>query len=142
MASKVATPVNGNRPRVAVHDALLELIYSNIQVWAPNVKREMPLPNGRIADLYFTFMEKQIIVEVKTTLKVSLLHDVFSKYWNQCDFLIVAAPATAFEALDRTQDLTWAEEKLDRLGHLWVTTSGMVMHQLPQQMPRKTGLKR
>jgi len=99
------------------------------------------LSNGRIADIYFTFMDERIIIEVKTILKHSIITEAITKYWNQCDYLIIAAPPPQFTKPTELDQITWSSPIEEKIGLLHISGKGLFLAKHPQRLREKTGPK-
>lgn len=126
--------IRGEHPRVALHTELMQAVLNNVRQWVPDVHDGYRLSNGRIADIYFKYMGEQVIIEVKTVLKPSIIQEAIGKYYNQCDFLIIAAPPPEFREATFLDPLLWVSPIEKRIGNLWVKGNSVLLHRPPLRL--------
>jgi hypothetical protein len=132
------TQINGAHARVALHTELMQAVLNNVRHWVPDVQNGYRLSNGKIADIYFKWMGEQVIIEVKTVLKPSIIQEAISKYYNQCDFLIIAAPPPQFREATFLDPLLWVSPIEKRIGNLWVEGDSVQLHRPPLRLRNST----
>lgn len=117
--------------RTVMHTRLVDAVYSNVIRWVEHPRREWKLPNGKIADILFDYLGYEIIIEIKSVLKQSVINDAISKYWSQCDLLIIAAPTGQFPKSPDRSELLWGDGMADKIGHLEIADSGLRLTRPP-----------
>lgn len=120
------------------HKLLQDIVYTNVRIWAEAVNREERLRNNAIADIYFSWLGWEWIIEIKTTLKFSIFEDAISKYRTQCDYLIIAAPPNELDKLQSNDELAWAEPIFDKIGLLDVSPKGLILRKAPEPLKKRT----
>lgn len=96
--------------------------------------RNHMLPNGKIADLiYLGTSGSIVIIEVKTTLKDSLLYATHQKYGNYCTVLWVAAPLNEAQDIDTINRICDAPSRTAKIGLLGVTDRSVRIIRKAQQ---------
>jgi hypothetical protein len=120
--------------------ALMQLALTlNIQAWADKIQVEHRLKNNNIADIYFQWSGYELIIEVKTEYKVSLIEKAISKYWSQCDFLLFAAPAQQIPQVPDRQTTSWDNPSVEKVGLIAIRNSGLKLIRPPERLKRKPG---
>jgi hypothetical protein len=119
------------------HKEIQDEIKFLLQGVAVNIETEYKLPNGKIADVYCEVEGIQVIVEVKTELKQSLLENILTKYGDQCDILIVATPPTYHHLKENEIPLSWPNEQVERIGIWHIDWLNLIVMRQPQRLERK-----
>lgn len=141
----------GDAYRDPSHYEIQQLIWRRVAAFAEYANIEQRLSNGKLADVYYQVGATTVIVEVKTTLKESLIEAAWQKYNQHCDYLAIACPPQ-HQYEDQAGLLTgWRREQLHRVGiwfvdwagitekraacRLGVKTPGHVIHMAPAMSP-------
>lgn len=91
------------------------------------------LPTGRIADLILITPTREIlIVEVKTSLRHSLITEACKKYRAYCNHLLVAAPEHEFNNLLPTEPATYWADNERHIGLLGIASRSVRVIRAPR----------
>ncbi len=117
--------------RTPLHDLLIEAVYGNVIQWASNVRREWRLPNNTKADIIMNVEGYEIIIEVKSILKPSIMDQAIAKYYRYCEYLIIAAPPSQFYQPSLENKLHWTTPLQKKIGKLVIKKNGLELIKLP-----------
>lgn len=115
----------GDLYREPTHTEMQQLIWFSVDRFADKAEIEERLPNGRIADIIYTFHNTTVIVEVKTELKQSLIQRAYNKYYAYCDYLVMATPERYIRHEARKAPLSWRDTHSEAVGIWRVTWEGI-----------------
>jgi|1186.fasta_scaffold39441_1 hypothetical protein len=107
--------------RDLTHSEMQSVVAAELRKLWEVVETEYRLPNGRIADIFAECNGMALIVEVKTSIKTSIIQEVYRKYSRHCDYLVIASP---FQLEDESQihaGLGWADFELKKIGRWFVS---------------------
>lgn len=115
----------GDAYKQPTHDEIMGLLVGHFQPICSIIKTEHRCQNGRIADIWAIIFNKEMIVEVKSEWKSSLLEQAHTKYSNQCDILIYACPLLTCTRSEIAA-ITWPPSKdRERIGIIGVDWEGL-----------------
>lgn len=117
--------MDGDAYRDMSHYDMQQFIWRKVAPFADYANIEQRLPNGKIADVFYQVGQINVIIEVKTLIKDSLIQAAFRKYWDQCHYLAIACPPQLCYQ-DRAPLLpSWQEARFDKVGLWWVDWRGI-----------------
>ena len=128
-----------NEPyRELTHHEAAEYLATMMRSRGLSVRREVPLPSGKIADVLVQDNDGKLsIYEVKTELKASLIEAAQRKYAHWCHRLYIAIPHLTWTYLeDQTEVSAWRHGR-ERVGVIGVYRDALMIFRpaIGQPMP-------
>lgn len=117
--------MDGDAYRDMTHQEMQQVIWRKVAGFADYANVEQRLLNGKIADVFYQVGRIQVIVEVKTILKQSLIERTFAKYRGACDYLAIASPPALVRDDRAGRPLDWNDDRIARVGIWWVEWHGI-----------------
>lgn len=120
------------------HYEMQQVIWRNAASYADFADIEHRLANGKIADVYYENGETRVIIEVKSSLRDSLIKEVYDKYAEYCDYLVIAMPphypsSPCFEPLS-----IGIGDKYMKVGIWFVDWLGVTVRRYPRLLHNRT----
>lgn len=120
--------------RDLTHSEMQSVVAAELRKLWDNVETEHRLPDGRIADVYAEYDGTKIIVEVKTSLRPSLIQEVYRKYREHCDYLIIATPFQLLYEDATHASLGWCNFELKKIGRWFVDWHEITSLKQPERL--------
>lgn len=128
----------GDAYRDMTHTEMAQFIWQKVVKFADYANTEQRLPNGKIADVFYQVGQTEVIVEVKTELKQSLIEAAYRKCSGCCHYLAVACPPQLCGNDSAPLLTSWSSEQIDAVGIWWVEWQGLTQVRPAARLDVKT----